>query len=204
PSATLFPYTTLFRSGVLREALAEDAVPAARHLAVGALARQAQEVAEQHAVDDELARRGAALVGERGVGDRPALVLAADEMVARDDHLLEEDLVELLAAGHLAERAHGDARRLEVADEVADAPGPGRGGIRARQQDAPARELRVARPHLLAAHHPAVAAALGAGAERGQVGARAGLGEELAPELVGGEDRGEEAALLRLRAVRDP
>src|SRR5438445_592238 len=140
------------------------------------------------------ARRGAALVGERRGGDRPALVLAADEMVARDEHVLEEDLVELLAPGHLAERAHGDARRLQVADEVADPPGPGRGEVRARQQDAPARELRVARPDLLAGHDPAVAAALGAGAERGQVGARAGLGEELAPELVGGEDLGQEAA----------
>src|SRR5262249_36914770 len=82
--------------GVLREALAEDRVRAARRLAVGALARQAQEVVEQHAVDDELPRRGAALVGERRVGDRPTLVLPADEVLARDEHLLEEDLVELL------------------------------------------------------------------------------------------------------------
>src|SRR5438552_682932 len=100
-------------------------------------------------------------------------------------------------------RAAGDARRLQVADEVADPPGPGRGEVRARQQDAPARELRVARPDLLAGHDPAVAAALGTGAERGQVGARAGLGEELAPELVRGEDLREEAPLLFLRSVGD-
>src|SRR5206468_6808663 len=146
--------------GVLREALPQNAVAGARRLAVGALARQAREVVEQHAVDDELARRGAALVRERRVGDRPALVLPPDEMLARDEHLLEEDLVELLAAGHLAERAHGDARRLQVADEVADPSRPRRRGIRARQQDAPARELRVARPDLLAGDDPAVAAAL--------------------------------------------
>src|SRR5437016_6938641 len=58
-------------------------------------------------------------------------------------------------------------------------------------------------PHLLAAHHEAVAVGLGARPERGQVAPGAGLAEELAPELVGGEDGREEAALLRLAAVRD-
>src|SRR5439155_371456 len=92
--------------GVLREPLAENTVPAARRLAVGALARQAQEVVEQHAVDDELARRGAALVGERRGGDRPALVLAADEMVVREEEPLLSPRV--VGGGRLPDRGAAD------------------------------------------------------------------------------------------------
>src|SRR5262249_17517184 len=43
----------------------------------------------------------------------------------------------------------------------------------------------------------------GAGAQRGQIGAGARLGEALAPDLVGGEDALEVPALVLLRAVRD-
>src|SRR5581483_1357239 len=117
--------------------------------------------------------------------------------------VLEEDLVELLAARHLAERAHGHAGRLHVADEVADALRLRRRRIRPGEEDPPARELRVARPHLLPADDPAVAMADGARPERGQVGACPGLREELAPELLGGQDLRQEAALLLLGAVRD-
>src|SRR5207247_8660204 len=101
---------------VLREALADRRIRAARGRAVDALPREAQEVIEQHPVDDELARRGAALVREGGASDRPAVVLRADELDARDEDTVEEDLVELLAARHLPERPHVHARRLHVAD----------------------------------------------------------------------------------------
>src|SRR5262245_17167842 len=50
---------------VLRDALPENGIVAARRRAAGALAGEADEILEQHAMDDELARRGAALVRER-------------------------------------------------------------------------------------------------------------------------------------------
>jgi hypothetical protein len=44
------------------------------------------------------------------------------------------------------------------------------------------------RPHLLAVDDPLVAVAHGAGGETGDVGAGAGLAEQLAPDVLAGED----------------
>ncbi len=55
--------------------------------------------------------RGAPLVRERRVRDRPTVVQRADELVVGDEHLVEEHLVELGVAGDLYERPHLDARR---------------------------------------------------------------------------------------------
>ena len=66
-----------------------------------------------------------------------------------------------------------------------------------------ARALGVARPHLLPVDHPAVAVALGTRAHRGEIASRVRLAEELAPDLVAGEDRGEQAALQLVAAVGD-
>src|SRR6185369_647753 len=94
------------------------------------------QVVEQHAVDDELTWRRPAFVRERRVGDPPAVVLGAHEMLAWDEDVLQEDLVELLAPGHLAERTDGHARLLHVADEEADALRLRRRRIGTREQDA--------------------------------------------------------------------
>src|SRR5436309_8240939 len=145
----------------------------------------------------------AALVGERGHGELPAVVHLADHVRARHAHGVEEDLADLGRAGQLAERADRDARALHIENEVGEAAVLGQRRVGAGEQDRPPGELRVARPHLLAGHHEPVAVGLRAGAERGQVAARAGLAEELAPDLLGREDGREEAALLRLAAVRD-
>src|SRR4030095_16871696 len=70
--------------------------------------RQHAEVAREALRVGE--RAGAALVGEDGHGDAPALADLADQMLHRDARVLEEDLAELALAGHLAERperAHG-------------------------------------------------------------------------------------------------
>ena len=61
----------------------------------------------------------------------------------------------------------------------------------------------LGRPHLLAVDHPLVAVAHGPGGEAGEVGAGAGLAEQLAPDLVAAEHRVEEALLLRVGAVGD-
>ena len=56
--------------------------------------------------------------------------------------------------------------------------------IGAHEQQEPVGEVRLARPHLLPAHHPVVAVALGAAAQRRQVGAGVRLREAEAPHLV--------------------
>ena len=58
-------------------------------------------------------------------------------------------------------------------------------------------------PHLLPVHDPLVAVALGAGREAGEVRSRAGLGEELAPDLLAVQHPGEVVLLLLLGAVGD-
>ena len=152
--------------------------------------RQTQQLVEQDAVHDELARRRAALVAERRLRDLPAAVQLADEVLGRHAHVVEEDLVELLAAGHLPQRPNGDARAVHVDDEEADALRLRRGADRCAPAGCPSGELRVAGPHLLAVDDEVVAVALGLAAQRGEVGAGVGLGEELAPDLLGREDLG--------------
>src|SRR5262249_45804289 len=90
-----------------------------------------------------------------------------------------------------------------VEDEVGEAVVTARRGLRPREEDRPLRVLRVAGPHLLAAHAEAVAVGLGQRAHGGEVAARVRLAEELTPDLVAGEDGRKEASLLRLGAVRD-
>ncbi len=65
-------------------------------------------------------------------------------------------------------------------------------------------ELRVGRPDLLARQAPAAVLLLaGARLHRRQVGARGGLGEQLAPDLVAVQQRRQVAALLLVGAVGD-
>ena len=121
------------------------------------------ELVEVHLVHDLLLERerGAPLVRERRVRDRPAVVQPADEVVVGHEHLVEEHLVELGLAGDLHERPHLDARRLHVDDEVRDAPVLRHVGVGAGEADPPPRELRVRRPHLLPREQPAVVDAHG-------------------------------------------
>ena len=123
------------------------------------LGREPQELLDELGVDDELARVDAALVGERLVRDLPAFVLRADDPVLGNEHVGEEDLVELGLVGDLAQRPHLDARVAHVDDEVGDALVLRRVGIGAGEAHAPVGELRVARPHLLAVEQPAAVGA---------------------------------------------
>ena len=63
----------------------------------------------------------AALVGEHGHADVPAAVQRAEEAVGRHHDVGEEDLVELRAAGHLAQRPDLDAGQAHVEQEERDA-----------------------------------------------------------------------------------
>ena len=61
---------------------------------------------------------------------------------------------------------------------------------------------RVRRPHLLTGHDVDAAALLGARREAGEVAARVGLAEQLAPDVVAGEDPRHPPPALLLGAVR--
>jgi hypothetical protein len=56
-------------------------------------------------------------------------------------------------------------------------------------------------PHLLPVGHPLLAVLNRAGGQRGQVAARAGLAEQLAPDLLARPERAQPALLLLLAAV---
>ena len=80
----------------------------------------------------------------------------------------------------------------------------GTSGIGAREQQPVGGVLGVRGPDLLARDGPAaVVVALGARLDAGEVGARGGLGEQLAPDVLAGQHRPEVALLLVLGAVRD-
>src|ERR1051325_7800522 len=69
--------------------------------------------------------------------------------------------------------------------------------FRPTQQEAPVRDIRVARPHLLAADDELVAVAIGACDETAEIRAGARLREPLAPYLFGREQRSQARLALR-------
>src|SRR5262249_555429 len=107
-----------------------------------------------------------ALVRERRADDRPPAVDGTDDVRGRDTDLLEEEPVELAPAAELDERAPRHARAPHVDREAAEPAMLGRVGVRADEEEAPVREVRLARPDLLPRDDPGVAVADGGAAER--------------------------------------
>ena len=68
-------------------------------------------------------------------------------------------------------------------------------GIGAGQQQTPAGAVRQAGPDLLPVDHPVLAVGHRRGGQPGQVGARARLGEQLAPDVLGGGQRTQQPPL---------
>ena len=75
------------------------------------------------------------------------------------------------------------------------------GWVRAGDEEPPSGQVSEGRPDLLAVDDSLVTVADGRGGQTGLVGARAGLAEELAPDLLGGEERPEVAGLLARAGV---
>src|SRR4051812_42119394 len=101
------------------------------------------------------------LRGERGVGDGPAVVQAADEVPVRHPRAVDEHLVEHRPPGHLAQRPDLDAVLQHVEAEVRDAGVLRRVRVGARDEHAEVADLRGRRPHLLAGDDPLVTVFLG-------------------------------------------
>ena len=72
--------------------------------------------------------------------------------------------------------------------------------VGAGDQHAVVRDLRARRPDLLPVDDELVAVALGACLQARQVGARAGLAEQLAPGMIADEDGADEASLQLVAA----
>src|SRR5690606_40695010 len=91
------------------------------HSRLGARAGRAhQRLREANAA--QVALRAAALVGELAGHLRPAVARLSHEGVVGDEGLVEGELVELVRAGHVDDRAYGQSLRvLQVHDELAQA-----------------------------------------------------------------------------------
>ncbi len=145
----------------------------------------------------------AALVGERILGDVPALPFGAEAIRDGHAHVLEEHLREHRPAVHFLDRLHREAGRVHRHHHARDAEVLRRRRVGANEQDHPLRPHREAGPDLLPVHDVVVAVTDGLALERGQVAAGAGLGVAGAPLDLAAQDRADVLLLLLLRAVLD-
>ena len=145
---------------------------------------------------------GASLVRQCGAGHGPPLPLDAHDVLRRHEDVRQEDLVEFGVARHLHQRAHIDTRVGHVDDQRGDPLlGTRRLGVGARQAQPPRGELGVGRPDLAPGDFETSLDRNRPGGERGQVAPRVGFAEELAPDLLGRQDRRQVAQALVLGAV---
>ena len=166
------------------------------HLALGQVFQGAQfALAGAHAA------RAHALVAQQVLGHRPAFVLFKHQVLDRHLDVIKEDLVHLVAAVHQDQGAHRDAGRGHVHQQKADAFLALLGlAVGAHQAEDPVPVVAECGPDLLAVDDVVVALALGPGFDGGQVGACAGFGIALHPEVNAIADAGQKALFLRRRA----
>src|SRR5581483_735509 len=131
----------------------------------------------------------------------PSLSALADDVRGRHPDVLEEDLVEVSVARHLAEGTDVETRRLHVDQEVADPVVLRLIRLGADEREHPVRLPRTRCPDLLAVDDPGVTLEDGARAERREVAAGAGLAVPLTPADLPEERVPDEEVLLRLGAV---
>ena len=160
--------------------------------AVGVVAESLPAEADGDPLEHERRQRGA-----------PAVADSPDDGVAVERDIVEEDLVELGLSGDLR-APNCDSGGIHRHDEHGQALVLGNVGICTREQQSVGGELRVRRPHLLAAETPAaVVGESRTGLHRREIGSGGGLGEELAPDLIAVEHRPEIARLLGIGAMGD-
>ena len=166
-----------------------------------ALGRHAHRAVQPRAQLDLTGERGGTpLVSQRVHRDLPPIAALTEEVLLGHDDVVEEELAELRVAGDLGHGPQLDAGRAHVHDQHRDAAVRGHGLIGAGEHPAPARELAPGHPRLLSAEDEVVIALDGARAQRREVRPGLGLGEPLAPDLLGREDRRHVTAPLLVRA----
>ena len=106
-------------------------------------------------------------------------------------------------ARHLAQRPHRDARRVHVDDEHGDALALGARRIAAGQAGGVVAVLGARGPDLLPVEHELVAVEPGPGLHAGEVRARTGLAEQLAPDVLAAQQRRDQRLLLLLAGVHE-
>ena len=172
-----------------------DRAPLARPLGL------APDQLEQEGEARQVALRAAPLERQLGRDLLPAVALAADAQVLGDQGVLEHDLVEVVGAAEVDDRADRDPGRREVHEELREPLVLLVGDdLRAEERDQVLRAVRVARPDLGAVDPVAAVHALGARADRGEIRARVGLAHADRERQLAARDRGQEALALGLGA----
>ena len=162
-----------------------------------ALARRDALEPREFAFGDADAGNVRALVPEQKLGVGPAAVLLADAVFHRHAHVLEPDLVDLMAAVEQHDGPHRDAGTLHVDQQKCDAGLLLRMGVGAHQAENPIRILTERVPGLLAVDDVVVPVAHGARFQRRQIRTGAGFRIPLAPPLLSRADLRQESPLLR-------
>ena len=121
----------------------------------------------------------------------PALADLAQAFAVGNADVGEELLVELGITGHLAKGPHIHTRRMHVHDKVGQSLVLLRIGIASGEQQTEVGDVSHGCPAFLTVDDPLFPVKNGAGAESGDVRTGARLGEELAPDLLAGEQRTE-------------
>src|SRR5438093_1170938 len=145
----------------------------------------------------------APLVHQRARHDLPALSLGAEAVRRRHPDVGHEDLVELGTPVELPDRADLDAAAAQVHQEDGETAPLGSVGRRADEDEEPVGDVGERRPDLLTVHHVVFAVAHGARLGCRHVGPRRRLRVAGRPDLVRGENGGNEALLLGAGPVAD-
>ena len=131
----------------------------------------------------------------------PALVLGPQARTHGHTHIGKEDLVEIALPHHRGDLADLDARCVHGDEQDRDAPMPPAIRIGPDQQDDEVRVIAIRGPDLGSVDHIIVFHPKGLGAQCGEIAARLGFREALAPEHVAGGNARQVLGLLGLGPV---
>ena len=131
------------------------------------------------------------LVGQGTGADPPPVVQFAHQVPARDEHVVEEDLVEVKVVGthQVGEWSTLQSRRIGVDDQGGDAPVLGDVGVRPDERQQHVGVVGAGGPDLLPVDDEVVAVGNGPGGEAGQVAAGTGLAHAQCSGDLGTQDR---------------
>ena len=141
------------------------------------------------------------LVSQERVGNAPAVVELANQVLGGHDHIVEEYLAELFIADYGLDWSDPDAWAVQIDQQKADAGLPRLSiGIGAQERVHPIRMMRPCRPDLMSAHREMIACKGRARGKAGKIGAGAGLGITLRPDHSPRDDGRQMLRLLRRRS----